>query len=414
MKEIERNLRERIGLDAASIGSSQIHRSVRLRMKSHGLKRAEDYKDLLRCSAKEWDELVEAVVVSETWFFRDQEAFGAFVRLVTELWMPRNPAGRARLLSLPCSSGEEPYSLAMALLDAGLAPERFEIDGIDISGRVLVRAQKATYGKNSFRGTDLRFRDRHFQWTREGFVLNPAIRACVRFSQGNILAENFRPPATAYDFIFCRNLLIYFDRPTQHKALTTIGSLLAAEGMLFVGAAELPLVIEHGYVSAQIPMAFACRKAGAKDLHPRPVLPALKPVKVTLLAPPPAAINGQPQSHPRPHAPAAVTPLVSGKGGTDLEAARLLADAGQLQEAAKICEAHLHQNGPSVQAFYLLGLVRDAAGDPRAEDFYRKALYLEPNHYDTLLQLALWFEKNGEVGRARSLKSRAERLKLKT
>src|SRR5260221_12102708 len=107
----------------------------------------------------------------------------------------------------------------MALLDAGVALERFEIDAVDISGRSLACAAKGVYGKNSFRGKELSFRNRYFRSTPEGFVLSPLVRKCVRFSQGNVLSENFRPPMNHYDFVFCRNLLIYFDRPTQQKAL---------------------------------------------------------------------------------------------------------------------------------------------------------------------------------------------------
>ena len=255
-------------MDAASVGSSQIQRSIRLRMKSHGLKRHLDYGELLQSSAAEWDELVESVVVTETWFFRDAEPFSALLGLVQE-WLSANAAGRVRLLSVPCSSGEEPYSLAMTLLDGGIAPARFEVDAVDISARALARAERAVYRKNSFRGKNLQFRSRHFQSTGEGFVLKPEVRKTVRFCQGNLLAENLRTANANYDFIFCRNLLIYFDRPTQQKALSKIGSLLAPEGVLFVGAAEQPLVLEHGFVSAQIPMAFACRKPTAT--------PALRP-----------------------------------------------------------------------------------------------------------------------------------------
>jgi chemotaxis protein methyltransferase WspC len=97
----------------------------------------------------------------------------------------------------------------------------------------------------------------------------------------------------------------------------------------------------------------------------------------------------------------------------DLEGARRLADAGRFEEAAKICHAHLKDKGRSAQAYFLLGLVRDAAGDPTAAEYYRKALYLEPNHYESLLHLALWSEKNGETAGARRLKSRAQRVKTK-
>ena len=115
MQRIEALLRKEIGLDAASIGSSLIERTIRLRMKHRGLKHIQTYRDLLASSPEELRELIEAVVVTETWFFRDREPFNAFVQIVLTEWLPRNPAGPLRTLSVPCSSGEEPYSLAMAL-----------------------------------------------------------------------------------------------------------------------------------------------------------------------------------------------------------------------------------------------------------------------------------------------------------
>ena len=171
MKRFEHLLRKTIGLDAASIGSTSIQRAVRLRMRSLGLRTPEDYEQLLEKSRAEWNEFVESVIVTETWFFRDPALFAAFVRLVLEEWLPAHPAAPMRLLSIPCASGEEPYSLVMALLDAGVAPERFQIEAVDISARALARAERGVYGKNSFRGKDLAFRDRYFQPSKEGFVL---------------------------------------------------------------------------------------------------------------------------------------------------------------------------------------------------------------------------------------------------
>lgn len=97
----------------------------------------------------------------------------------------------------------------------------------------------------------------------------------------------------------------------------------------------------------------------------------------------------------------------------DLETARRLADAGRLKEAAEVCEAHLREHQVSARAYYLLGLVRDADGNPGAINCYRKALYLEPNQFESLLQMALLLQKNGDVARARTFKSRVQRITAK-
>ena len=409
MRRIEALLRKEIGLDAASIGSSLIERTIRLRMKQHGLKHIEAYRDLLGNSSDELRELIEAVVVTETWFFRDREPFNAFVQIVLTEWLPNHPAGPFRVLSVPCSSGEEPYSLAMALVDAGVSNTRFAIDAVDISTNALARAEKAVYGKNSFRGRDLTFRDHHFHQRDEGYELNPSIRATVKFRRDNILGDGFLAGSAQYDFILCRNLLIYFDRATQILTLEKLNRLLAADGVLFVGPAEMPLVGESGFASANLPLAFACRKFSGpsvpapqprrrKETGPLPVAKSLATIKSDsaaftsdLLQPPPAAVRTT------DHLP------------TSLELARQLADNGRIDEAVTICEAHLARHGASAEAYYLLGLMKDAKDDPEAITFYRKALYLKPNHYEALVHVALWLEKTGDVNGARPFKRRAER-----
>ncbi|PYJ06965.1 MAG: hypothetical protein DME25_05020 [Verrucomicrobia bacterium] len=192
-----------------------------------------------------------------TRFFRDREPFAALSRMVVEKWLPTHALGPLRLLSIPCGCGEEPYSLAMALLDAGLAAHRFCIDAVESNAGALERARRAVYGQDSFGAEDLGFRDRYFERTGEGFVLQAAVRSAVHFYQGNLLDEDSLAGHASYDFIFCRNLLIDLDRPTQRQALEKIHRLLAPSGALFVGPGEQGLVLEHGLVSATIAMAFA-------------------------------------------------------------------------------------------------------------------------------------------------------------
>jgi chemotaxis protein methyltransferase WspC len=402
MNLIESRLRETIGLDAASVGQGLIKRAVRQRMRNLGLNRVEDYWRALEHTPTEWNELVESVVVSETWFFRDPEPIAAFVRLVRDEWLPDHSTARLRLLSVPCASGEEPFSLVMALLDGGVPANRFQVEAVDISVRALARADQGVYGRNSFRGTDLSFRDRYFEPSQQGFRLDPAVRNSVRFYRGNLLSDAVPRSGSNYDFIFCRNLLIYLDPLMRRKALDKLRSLLTPSGVLFVSPVEHPLTVQHGFTKAKIPLAFACRKAG---YCARRQGPARLP-KLSGHACGPRLIGETKAPHQLGNP--------SSRHHTDLETARRLADAGRLKEAAEICEAHLRESGVSAQAYYLLGLVREAGGEPGAIECYRKALYLEPNHCDSLLQMALLLQENGDAARARAFKSRAQRIKLRT
>jgi len=413
--DFERLLKASIGLDVGSIGPSSIERAVQERLSACGLRDRHVYWDRVCASGTELQALIEAVVVPETWFFRDREAFATLASIGHENWLRAPADGVLRLLSLPSSTGEEPYSMAMALLDAGVPADRFRIDAVDVSARAIVHAERAVYGRNSFRGKELTFRDRHFDETKLGYRPSDAVRAQVHLRQGNMFAADFLPGPELYDVIFCRNLLIYFDRPTQDRAVAVLQRLLTSNGTLFVAPSETGLLLSHDFVSAKIPLAFAFRKSvpGAREPEPASVcsvtrLPtpsrAASPVDVRSQAPGAEPVSASPQ--PLPLASPQAAGLAAG-----LDEAVRLADQGLLVEAASCCEAHLRQHGPSAKAFYLLGLVRDAAGNPTdASNCYRKALYLDPVHHETLVHFAFLVEQQGNSAAAQVLRNRARRV----
>ena len=202
--------------------------------------------------ATELQALIEAVVVPETWFFRDREAFAALARLAHEEWLPTHPDGVLRLLSLPCSTGEEPYSMAMALLDAGVPADRFRIDAVDISARALAQARRAVYGKNSFRGQELAFRDRHFEATAHG-LSSERRRSAGRcaFSRATCSPPISCRARRSTTSIFCRNVLIYFDRATQDRAHRRAEAAADADGRAVRRARPRPACCSsHDFVSA--------------------------------------------------------------------------------------------------------------------------------------------------------------------
>jgi chemotaxis protein methyltransferase WspC len=407
--DFESLLKQTMGLDAVSVGSSTIERAVRLRMTAHGLEQRDDYWRQLKDSNDELQHLIEAVVVPETWFFRDQQAFAVLAGLVMEEWRPSHPNSTLRLLSIPCSTGEESYSMAMALLDAGLAPTEFQIDAVDISTTALARAKRGAYGMNSFRGEDFTFRERYFQATASGYDLAERIRNQVNFRRGNILSDDFCLSKEPFDVIFCRNLLIYFDRPTQEQVMTTLGRLLSNSGFLFVGPAEAFLAGGNGFTSVNRPMSFAFRKTRKQNVK---AVVEGRPASVQLFQKPLAA----PMPRPIPAKSRSVSVQTSVQTSApslvhDLETARRLADAGRLREAVECCENHLKQGEPTSEAYYLLGLVRDAGGDQNnAAECYRKVLYLEPDHPQALLHLALLIEAQGDIATAARFRERARRV----
>jgi chemotaxis protein methyltransferase WspC len=400
--DFESLLKRAMGLDAASIGSSAVERAVRTRMTACSLADPQAYLDRLRNSAGEMQKLIEVVVVPETWFFRHREAFAAMVRIAREEWLQRHSEGLLRILSLPCSTGEEPYSIAMALLEAGFPINRFRVEAVDISNRALAHAGRAIYGKNSFRGSDLGFRDRYFTLTPAGYRLADAVSRHVRFQQGNLFDPDFLTGAELYDLIFCRNILIYFDSATQDRAVAVLTRLLSAMGALFVGPSEGNLLLEHGFVAVKAPLAFAFRR-GAAPRVAEPVVPRQQsprstgPRVLTRRLPSPQRIPQQPGP--------------SGSAKPSVEQIHTIADRGHLAEAARHCEELLRDSGPSPEALHLLGLIRDATGNrEEAAACYRKALYLDPDHHEALAHLALLLERQGDKAGAGILNNRARRL----
>jgi chemotaxis protein methyltransferase WspC len=412
--EIECMLQQAMGLDSASIGSSAVRRAVKERLSVCEIDDVYTYWDLLRTCDSELQALIEAVIVPETWFFRDRESFNELARMANEPGRAGHPVWR--LLSLPCSSGEEPYSMAMTLLDAGLSAEAFRIDAVDISAQGLARAQRAEYGKNSFRGADLTFRDRYFEEAALGWRLSDSVRDSVLFQQGNLLAGDLLPGAQVYDVVFCRNLLIYFDRPTQERSVQVLKRLLKPTGVLFVGPSESGLLLRHRFESRHGSAGFRLRSSGSRSKALMRV-PPLAGIRSEGLQPKIPQLSDEPKPVPAPVArQSPETPLKSAAvpltwGELELDEAEKLADQGLMAEAEKSCEAYVREHGPSARSLFLMGLIRAAAGDlAEAHGYYRKALYFDRNHHGALVHLRLLLEKQGDVSGARVIHHRVQRL----
>ncbi|WP_060514827.1 CheR family methyltransferase [Pseudomonas sp. NBRC 111132] len=410
-----RFLRERIGLDVESVGAPMVERALRQRCVAAGAMDLDDYWLRLQQSADEQQALIEAVIVPETWFFRYPESFTALASLAHKRLAQLAGARPLRLLSLPCSTGEEPYSLAMALLDAGIAPGALLIDAMDISPSSVAKARLAVYGRNAFRGSELGFRERYFDALDEGHRLHERVRQQVSLQVGNVLDPALASRDGLYDFVFCRNLLIYFDVPTQQRVFEVLKRLLHPQGVLFIGPAEGSLLARLGMRPLGIPQSFAyVRQEG--DSAPMDVVPA-QPVKRTLATLPTAGYP--PPSAPLPP-PLRVLPVAARpaparehkhEGASELLASiARLANAGASEQARGECQRYLGQYPPSAQVYYWLGLLSDTEGDAQqALTHYRKALYLEPQHPEALVHLAALLAAQGDLAGARRLQERAAR-----
>jgi chemotaxis protein methyltransferase WspC len=405
--QVEQLLKQLIGLEAESVGRSVIERAMRQRMASLALQDTREYWLQLSRSSIEQQALVEAVVVPETWFFRYPESFSALSDLALKRQAELGASRPLRLLSLPCSSGEEPYSIVMTLLDAGFAPGTFQVEAVDVSARVLELARVGHYGRNSFRGKALEFRDRYFTATESGFQLQAQVLDRVRLRCGNLLDNALLGGEAPFDFVFCRNLLIYFDRPTQTAVLDVLQRVLHEQGTFFVGPAEASLLTQRGMQALGVPLTFAFQRAAPAAERPplrRLVQLPVRSAPLPKAAPRPTPVVPKaPVAAPRPSA--AVDPAAKA-----LATIATLADAGRSDEARQACERYLHEYGPHADAYYWAGLLSDLAGQgDSAQDFYRKALYLDPEHVESLVHLAALLAARGDQQGALRLQQRAKR-----
>jgi len=407
-------LRRRIGLDPAASGPGLVARAVRARLAAHRLGEADaaTYLGLLNDSEEEVQALVEEAVVPESWFLRDGYPFALLADRAEGL--APGPGRTLRVLSVPCARGEEPYSIALALLDRGWTADRFRVDAVDVSRVMVEAARRGVYTANAFRSKDLGFRDRHFHETAAGFEVGPAVRSAVTFHRGNLVDPTLLSGRPAYDVVFCRNLLIYLDDDARQQAAANLNRLLGPAGLLFLGHAEQLGPLGPHFRPTGPSRCFAFERSGPSPASGpaatgprRAAVPARRePARPPAVTPPRRA--APPALRPPP-APAAEPPP------RPLDEAARLADLGRHAEAAALCEQEIRRAGPSPAVYFLLGVIRQAEGahDP-AERCFEKAVYLDPAHAEALLALAMLAQRRGNAEAAANYRRRATRASRET
>ncbi|MEP3246963.1 MAG: protein-glutamate O-methyltransferase [Sneathiella sp.] len=215
--------------------------------RQRGMNTLEDLANELRRTNDEKlkDEITEAMTTNETFFFRDTKPFDIFKDTV----LPRLLETRAskktlRIWNAACSTGQEPYSVAMLLKEeaAKMPGWRVEILATDISNEVLEKAKAGLYSQFEVqRGLPIQLLIKYFQQMGEMWQIDSSIRAMVKFQKMNLL-DNLAVLG-GFDVIFCRNVLIYFDHEMKAKVLAQMHRILADDGALFLGGAETVLGI---------------------------------------------------------------------------------------------------------------------------------------------------------------------------
>jgi len=233
-------LKERSGLVLAAEKQYLAESRLLPVARRHGMQTLTELVAALRTGAPALAvQVVDAMTTNETFFFRDKIPFDH----VRETIMPALAAARARekrirIWCTAASTGQEPYSLAMAVKAIpALSGFRIEIVATDISGEVLERAKNGIYTQFEVqRGLPIQLLVKYFSQSGEQWQITPELRGMVQFRTLNLL--NDFSPLGAFDLVFCRNVLIYFDQPTKSGVLDRLAKQTAADGYLILGAAE--------------------------------------------------------------------------------------------------------------------------------------------------------------------------------
>lgn len=226
-----------------------------------------DYYYLLKYdqnAAPEWQRVMDALSVPETYFWREIDQIKAIVDIVVPALLRENPFAPLRIWSVPCATGEEPLTIAMLLEEAGLfARGRIEIHASDGSPAAIAKARAGRYRERSFRSLPPALREKYFTREGDGWTIGAALRNRITsWSVVNVLCESDVPGCTPVPIVFCRNLFIYFSPTAVQRVVARLARDMPDPAYLCVGASESLLKLETPFQLQEIGGAFVYVKDG--------------------------------------------------------------------------------------------------------------------------------------------------------
>lgn len=388
-------IKRRCGLSFEDNRRGLLDSALRQRVAATGSRSDTDYFVRLMADEAEFAELVSLLTINETYFFRERRQLTLMVERLAPRLLARTGRGRpVRILSAACSTGEEPYSIAMALRDGfgEAARHAFRVHGGDIDQQALARARVGRYGEFSFRGVEPEIKARHFQVDGAGHAPVAAVRELVEFMPMNLLDDRLPDMAGRYDIIFLRNVTIYFDTPTRREIQRRMRAMLEPDGYLLVGMAEtlandfglMALIEEDGlfyFVQGETP-----------GPSPAPLPDATVPDEPAAPPEPPATLEEAGRlTWERAYDQAlAVLDALAPGDGADPRAlalkAHILLNRKELAGAEAAARQALEREPWLIDAFLVLGLAaRHAERPAEALEWFKRAAYAShgcwPAHY---------------------------------
>lgn len=396
-----------------SLRISLVTRASRL-----GYQSLQEYYKALERDDSEFNELLNLVTINETSFFRFPAQFDALRdRVLPELMAAKAGGNKGvRIWSAGCSTGEEPYSIAMTLIDSGIevAGYKPQVLGTDVSTKALARAKSGVYGKRAMMSVPEDVVTRHFERTASGdYRVRDRVRSYVDFGYQNLIREPYPLSLMGnWDIIFCRNVTIYFRLDSTRRVVQNFYDSLNEGGYLFVGHSETLTSVNEKFEAVEIGGVFLYRKPVSRRAfvfgQPAPKTPrrtreaTAAPTKK--VAAKPAATSDAPDIDPLEQAridlkegrPERVLEIVEAVLTTDpnnaeahLLSAYVHADTGDYDEAMRASHRALAVNPLLPVARYILGIIYQRQGDPvRAISELKKTVYIDADFALAHLNLA--------------------------
>lgn len=434
LEPFKRLILKEFGFSLGSDREASLNAGLKSRMQALQMTSLSGYFLLLERDAQERNRLVEHLTVNETYFFRESSYLHLMRNLLIPEFMTRQPQNRIRILSAGCSTGEEPYSIAMVLHEryGQEAARLFEITGVDLDTAAIRKAMGGVYGRHSFRGMDQERLDRYFEPALQGqYRIRKEIRNMVSFETANLRSSTYPGSMHGTDLIFYRNVSIYFAASVQAEVFTRLAECLNTRGVLIVSATEtlhhnlgvLSLVEREGL--------FMYQKLPEKLLPERkPMRPIRNLVRSVLKRKPPVSLSPEirePVPIPAPavegdvrslfdealarvtvHCPDQALILLKRllvrdpafiHGHTLM--ASLFLNSGNLEEAKTAADRALHIDSLCLPASLMLGLIA-CQKDEQAEALkcFREILYRDARCWPAHFYLAELASRMGEKRRA--------------
>ena len=432
-----------------------------------GFNHQQDMTTIGSNSDREWQELLALLTIGESYFFRDRGHFNLLKhQILPELIESKRKAchdtlekkSSLKIWSAGCSSGQEPYSLAILVkeLIPDLSAWEISILGTDINPEAIAKAQRGIYETWSFRQVDPQIQKHYFQLRKLGWEIEPRIRRMVKFRCGNLLQESFPSPSADLhdlDIIICRNVFIYFNFEAIATVLEKFYHTLKPNGYLIVGHTELSgqnlskfqlkafaesivyqrqsadsesknktnistlqslqkqaKTIKNSQIKPQIIVDNGLTKHQLSSLTTQPILPRL----------PLGSSTRSSQSNPD-LAPAEIL-FQAGEYSRAIQVAQTIiqqhpqyfdayylmaqswANLGDYEQATQCCQQAIKTNNLSEKPYYLLARIAEEKGDLEQTKFLlKKIIYLAPESIAAYLELGSLYEKEGDCSRANKM-----------